>query len=128
MNRRDRGELIFLDDRDRESFLKTLGEVCVNADWQIHAYYLMSNHFHLVLETPKSTLVDGMKWLLGIYTQRFNARHQKLPRMDLIKIEIAQLIRSQTTLSLKWIAWELKAGVVGTLALSLRKNKKEKTS
>ncbi|OHE77278.1 MAG: hypothetical protein A3F67_06815 [Verrucomicrobia bacterium RIFCSPHIGHO2_12_FULL_41_10] len=77
MNRGDHGELIFLDDHDREIFLKTLGEACVKADWQIHAYCLMSNHFHLVIETPKPTLVDGMKWLLGVYTQRFNARHQK---------------------------------------------------
>ncbi len=36
----------------------------------------MGNHFHLVVETPKPTLVDGMKWLLGTYTQRFNARHR----------------------------------------------------
>lgn len=77
INRGDHGELIFLDNYDREIFLKTLGEACVKADWQMHAYCLMNNHFHLVLETPKPTLVDGMKWLLGIYTQRFNARHQK---------------------------------------------------
>ena len=77
MNRGDQGEDIFFDDHDRRSFLKTLGEACVKADWQVHAYCLMKNHFHLVLETPKPTLVDGMKWLLGVYTQRFNARHQK---------------------------------------------------
>lgn len=77
MNRGDQGEDIFLDDQDRRKFLATLGEACVKADWQVHAYCLMKNHFHLVLETPKPTLVVGMKWLLGIYTQRFNARHQK---------------------------------------------------
>jgi hypothetical protein len=36
----------------------------------------MKNHFHLVVETPQPTLVAGMKWMLGTYTQRFNARHQ----------------------------------------------------
>jgi len=36
----------------------------------------MSNHFHLVVETPKANLVDGMKWLLGTYTSRFNRRHK----------------------------------------------------
>jgi hypothetical protein len=36
----------------------------------------MGNHFHLVLETPQPTLVAGMKWFLGTYTQRFNARHR----------------------------------------------------
>lgn len=77
MNRGDRGEDIFFDDEDRRMFLKTLGEACIKADWQVHAYCLMKNHFHLVLETPKATLVVGMKWLLGVYTQRFNARHQK---------------------------------------------------
>lgn len=77
MNRGDRGEDIFLDDHDRRKFLATLGEACIKADWQVHAYCLMKNHFHLVLETPKPTLVAGMQWLLAVYTQRFNARHQK---------------------------------------------------
>jgi len=77
MSRGDRGEDIFFDDQDRRKFLATLGEACIKADWQVHAYCLMKNHFHFVLETPKPTLVAGMKWLLGVYTQRFNARHQK---------------------------------------------------
>lgn len=77
MNRGDHGEPIFSDDHDRKTFLKTLGETCTKAYWQIHAYCLMNNHFHLVIETPQPTLVAGMKWLLGVYTQRFNARHQK---------------------------------------------------
>ncbi len=77
MNRGNGGEEIFFDDEDRRKFLRTLGEACIKADWQVHAYCLMKNHFHLVLETPQPTLVDGMKWLLAVYTQRFNARHQK---------------------------------------------------
>ncbi|MEI6492202.1 MAG: transposase [Verrucomicrobiota bacterium] len=76
MNRGDRREDIFLDDRDRQDFLKTLGEVCQRAGWRVHAYCLMGNHFHLVIETPQPTLVAGMKWFLGTYTQRFNARHR----------------------------------------------------
>jgi REP element-mobilizing transposase RayT len=36
----------------------------------------MSNHFHLVVETPRANLVAGMKWLLGSYTMRFNRRHR----------------------------------------------------
>ena len=43
---------------------------------QVHAYCLMSNHFHLVVETPRANLVEGMKWLLGTYTMRFNRRHK----------------------------------------------------
>jgi len=44
--------------------------------WEVHAYCLMSNHFHLVLETPLANLVGGMKWFLGTYTSRFNRRHR----------------------------------------------------
>jgi len=76
MNRGDRGEEIFFGDDDRERFLGTLEEVCLRAHWQVHAYCLMGNHFHMVLETPLPTLVSGMKWMLGTYTQRFNARHR----------------------------------------------------
>ena len=76
MNRGDRGEPIFLDDGDRELFLKTLEEVCAKTDFQVHAWCLLSNHFHLVIETPKANLVAGMKWFLGTYTSRFNRRHK----------------------------------------------------
>ena len=68
MSREDQREDIFRDDDDREKFLSTLGEACAKTEWQVHAYCLMRNHFHLVLETPQSNLVFGMKWLLGVYT------------------------------------------------------------
>jgi REP element-mobilizing transposase RayT len=70
MSRGDRREEIFCDDLDREDFLKTLGAACQRTGWQVHAYRLMSNHFHLVIETPRANLVEGMKWLLGTYTMR----------------------------------------------------------
>ena len=76
MNRGDRREAIFKDDSDRELFLKTLGETCVKTGWLVHAYCLMGNHFHLVLETAQANLVAGMKWLLGTYTSRFNHKHR----------------------------------------------------
>ena len=76
MNRGDRREDIFRDDADRERFLATLGEACAKTEWKIHAFCLMRNHFHLVLETPQANLVAGMKWLLGVYTKRFNIRHK----------------------------------------------------
>ena len=76
LSRGDRREAIFLGDADRELFLRTLGEACKKTDWQIHAYCLMKNHFHLVIETPKANLSHGMQWLLGTYTARFNRRHQ----------------------------------------------------
>ena len=76
MNRGDRRELIFMDDADRQRFVDTLGEACAKTGWQVHAYVLMPNHFHVVVETPQPNLVAGMKWLLGTYTSRFNRRHK----------------------------------------------------
>jgi REP element-mobilizing transposase RayT len=76
MNRGDRREAIFKGDSDRELFLRTLGETCSKTEWQMHAFCLMSNHFHLLVETPLPNLVAGMKWFLGTYTARFNRRHQ----------------------------------------------------
>jgi REP element-mobilizing transposase RayT len=76
MNRGDRREPIFLDDEDRRRFQTTLGEACAKTGWLVHAWCLMPNHFHLVVETPQPNLVTGMKWLLGTYTARFNRRHK----------------------------------------------------
>ena len=77
MNRGDRREPIFNDDEDRRMFLGTLGEACEKTDWQIHAWCLMHNHSHLVAETPRANLVEGMQWFLGVYTNRFNHRHKE---------------------------------------------------
>ena len=76
MDRGDRLEAIFRDDRDREIFLKTLGETCGRCGWVVHCYVLMGNHYHLLLETPEANLSRGMRLLQGIYTIRHNARHQ----------------------------------------------------
>jgi REP element-mobilizing transposase RayT len=57
-------------------FLSCLEEVCGKTGWWVHAYVLMGNHYHLLVETPRSNLVAGMKWLQGTFTQRFNSRHQ----------------------------------------------------
>jgi len=76
MSRGDRREDIFLDDVDRQDFLKTLAEACQKTGFQVHAYCLMRNHFHLVVETPNANLVAGMAWLLSTYTIRLNHRHK----------------------------------------------------
>lgn len=76
LNRGDRREAVFHDDHDRRRFVETLAEACTKTGWQVHAYCLMPNHFHLVLETPQPNLVAGMKWFLGTYTSRFNRRHR----------------------------------------------------
>jgi putative transposase len=57
MSRGNRRGKIFLDDVDRQDFLKTLAEACQKTGWQVHAYCLMPNHYHLVVETPEPNLV-----------------------------------------------------------------------
>ena len=76
MSRGNRRQDIYLDDVDRQDFLKTLAEACQKTGWQIHAYCLMSNHYHLVVETPNANLVAGMAWLQSAYTIRLNHRHK----------------------------------------------------
>ncbi len=76
MSRGDHQEAIYRDDKDRTRFLETLGEACEQTGWRVHAYVLMGNHYHLLLETPEPNLSAGMKWLQGTYTQRFNSRHK----------------------------------------------------
>jgi len=77
MCRGNGGQAIFADDQDRRIFLNALGEVCERCGWRIHAYVLMGNHYHFLLETPEPKLVVGMKWFQGTYTQRFNSRHRR---------------------------------------------------
>ena len=75
MARGNQGQPVFRDDKDCGRFLETVGQACEKTGWQVHAYVLMGNHYHLLLETPEGNLVAGMKWLQGTYTQRHNRRH-----------------------------------------------------
>ena len=68
---------IFKDDHDRESFLAILTRVNKRYHWICHAYCLMDNHYHLLLETPDGNLSLGMRQLNGVYTQAFNRRHNR---------------------------------------------------
>ena len=77
MSRGNRQEPIFKGDRDCEMFVDTLGEACGRCGWRVHAFVLMGNHYHLLLETPHANLVDGMRWLQGTYTKRLNIRHKQ---------------------------------------------------
>jgi REP element-mobilizing transposase RayT len=76
MARGNRGQEVFHDSRDRQLFLEALGGACEKTGWRVHAYVLMGNHYHLLVETPEPNLVAGMKWLQGTYTQRYNVRHR----------------------------------------------------
>ena len=68
---------IFFSDADRQLFLDTLTQVVSRYGWICHAYCLMANHYHLLVETPRGNLSIGMRQLNGIYTQSFNRRHKR---------------------------------------------------
>ncbi|MDA1101935.1 MAG: transposase [Proteobacteria bacterium] len=76
--RGNRREDICLDDSDRAMFLETLGNVVAQFRWRCHAYCLMDNHYHLLIETPEANLARGMRQLNGVYTQRLNRRHGRV--------------------------------------------------
>jgi len=71
-------EKVYLDDADREAFLEILGQVVERFNWLCHTYCLMTNHYHLLVETVDPTLSRGMRQLNGVYTQAFNRKHQRV--------------------------------------------------
>lgn len=77
-SRGNRREPVYLDDQDFAGFVDLLGEVCARFNWVVHAYCLMTNHYHLLVETPDANLSRGMRQLNGEHTQRFNRRHRRV--------------------------------------------------
>lgn len=77
-SRGDRREDIYLDDPDRSKWLELLGQVCQRYNWRCHAYCLMTNHYHIVVETVEGNLSQGMRQLNGVYTQYFNHTHRRV--------------------------------------------------
>lgn len=78
MARGNRREAIYQDDVDRQTFLDLFARSHERFGWNVLAYCLMTNHYHLLLHTPEPNLCRGMRDVNGIYTQRFNRRHQKV--------------------------------------------------
>jgi putative transposase len=68
--------VIFRDEADRERFLQTMSQLCARTGWRMHAFVLMSNHYHWLVETPEANLVAGMRWFQTTWTARFNRRHR----------------------------------------------------
>lgn len=68
---------IFRDNRDRRKFLELLAEISDQFELQIHAYVLMDNHYHLLLQLRQPTLSRAMQWLNATYTTWFNRRHER---------------------------------------------------
>lgn len=68
-------QAIYADDGDRKHFLELLEDLGVRYRIGIHAYVLMDNHFHLIVQTPEANLSAAMQWLKTSYSAWFNARH-----------------------------------------------------
>lgn len=77
MARGDGGKAVFETDDDRRSFVFRMGQVCESHGWRIHAWVLMGNHFHLLVETPQANLVTGMQRLLGTFSQGWNRARER---------------------------------------------------
>lgn len=77
-SRGDGREDIYLSDQDRQVWLEILGQVCRRFNWVCHAWCQMTNHYHLLIETPEANLAEGMRQLNGVYTQRFNRAHERV--------------------------------------------------
>jgi putative transposase len=73
--RGNRGQKIFVDETDYKRFLELLAVAMERFQWRCHAYCLMPNHFHLVIETSEPNISGGMQRLNGTYAQWFNVRH-----------------------------------------------------
>lgn len=80
INRGNYRHAVFADEGAAESFERCLGETCGRHGWQVHAYVIMRNHFHLALETPEPNLSLGMKFLQGTWANRFNRFHGETGR------------------------------------------------
>ena len=76
--RGDRREAIFLDDADRLVWLEVFAQTCKRFNWVCHAWCLMDNHYHIVVETIEGNLAQGMRHLNGVYTQTFNRTHKRV--------------------------------------------------
>lgn len=76
--RGDRREAIYFSDRDRETWRDLLGEVCLIHNWRCRAWCQMTNHYHLVVETPDADLARGMRRLNGRYAQYVNRTQRRV--------------------------------------------------
>ena len=77
-SRGNAGQAIFIDDEGRDRFFDVLSIVVERFNWLCHAYCLMGNHYHLLIETLNGNLSKGMRELNGVYTQGFNQRYRRV--------------------------------------------------
>lgn len=77
-SRGDCREPIYDDNEDRSRWLEIISQTCDRFNWRVHAYCLMDNHYHVVIETPDGNLSKGMRQLNGVYTQYYNRQHNRV--------------------------------------------------
>ena len=77
MARGEGGKNVFEEDADRWAWLERLEQACEKHGWRVHAWVMMGNHYHLLLETPQANLVTGMKWFMGVFSQGWNSRRKR---------------------------------------------------
>ena len=131
-SRGDRQENIYESDTGRENFLLVLEEVCKQYNWSVHSYCLMSNHYHLLVETPDGNLSKGMRQLNGVFTQKYNRNNNKVGHvfqgrfkgilvdgdaylMELVRYIVLNPVRAQMVRSArdwKWSSFRATIGVV----------------
>lgn len=109
---------IYIDAADRRRFLDLLTDVVQHANWLCHAFCLMDNHYHLVLETPDGNLSRGMRQLNGIYTQQFNRRHNRVGHVFQGRYKAILVERDSYLLTLcRYVVLNpVRAGVVGAVS------------
>lgn len=81
LNRGNYRAPIFREEKTKLAFLRCLHEACTKTGWRVHAWCVMSNHYHLALETPQPNLVEGMRWLQGSFGARFNGFRKEHGRL-----------------------------------------------
>jgi len=77
-SRGNRHDDIFVDDADRLIWLDVFAQVCTRFNWRCHAWCLMDNHYHVVIETVEGNLSQGMRHLNGVFTQKTNRKHNRV--------------------------------------------------
>ncbi|MFZ6820036.1 transposase [Undibacterium sp. Ji22W] len=92
---------VYLGDDDRRGFLDLLAECITKFNWICHAYCLMDNHYHLLIETPDANLQVGMRQLNGVCTQQFNRRHARVGHVFQGKYKAILVDKDRTRLGVK---------------------------
>ena len=80
INRGNYRRNLFKEKGAADAFVRTLGEAASQYRWRIHAFVVMSNHFHLAVELGEPNLSVGMKWLQGTWIRRFNSLRRLIGR------------------------------------------------